>query len=87
MRIPVVAYRVDGIAEMINHGQTGFLHLPGSVEEMASDCIKLLTNPSLREIMGRSCRELAIKEFDVTAMVRQIDELYQRLLEIDPLKG
>lgn len=81
MQVPVVAYRVDGTIEAIEEGVTGFLCNPGDINEMASSCVKLLSDPDLRGEMGRRGREFAMREFDVREMVNQIANLYIDLLK------
>jgi L-malate glycosyltransferase len=45
--VPVVASRVGGIPEVIEHGVTGFLHPPDALDEMADSAVALLTDPAL----------------------------------------
>ncbi len=72
---------VDGIAEAIVHGETGFLCAPGEIAELVSHCLTLLRNPDLRRVMGQQGREFANREFDVRRMVAQIAALYEMLLK------
>jgi len=45
--VPVVASRVGGLHEVIDHGVTGFLHEPSDLGGMAESGITLLTDPEL----------------------------------------
>jgi N-acetyl-alpha-D-glucosaminyl L-malate synthase BshA len=45
--VPVVASRVGGLHEVIDHGVTGFLHEPSDIQGMAESGIALLTDPDL----------------------------------------
>jgi len=80
MEVPVVANRVDGTAEAIHHGKTGFLCEPGDLQCLSDRCLTLLTDPHLRLEMGHQGREYVLKEFDLRRMVDQIAELYETLL-------
>jgi glycosyltransferase involved in cell wall biosynthesis len=61
---PVVASRIGGIPELVQHGQDGLLFEPGNAGEMA-DCIRTLAVDScLRRQLGQSAR-------------KKIEELYQ----------
>jgi glycosyltransferase involved in cell wall biosynthesis len=80
MGVPVIAYQVDGTAEAVLPGETGCLCLPGSVNEMAGCCLRLLQDEALRSQMAERCRELAASEYDVNHMVSQIADLYEELL-------
>jgi glycosyltransferase involved in cell wall biosynthesis len=54
---PVVASRIGGIAELVQHGQDGLLFEAGNAGEMA-DCIGALADDGgLRRRLGRSARE------------------------------
>jgi len=77
--VPVVATYVDGTKEIVQEGLTGFFVRPHENQKMAERIVRLLNNPELR----KSFSEQAIKyvrEFDIDLMVRQQEELYQKLL-------
>src|SRR5690606_14767148 len=46
--LPVVATRVAGMPEVVEHGKTGLLVAPGSVDELAGALSALAEDPSLR---------------------------------------
>ena len=37
--VPVVASRVGGVPEVIEHGESGYLHPPGALDEMAESAV------------------------------------------------
>ena len=45
--VPVVASRVGGLSEVIEHGATGFLHDLDDLDGMADSGVRLLTDPEL----------------------------------------
>ena len=47
--VPVVASRVGGLPEVIEHGVSGFLHAPEAIDEMAASALSLLTDDALHE--------------------------------------
>jgi N-acetyl-alpha-D-glucosaminyl L-malate synthase BshA len=55
--MPVVAFRVGGLPEIIDHGVTGFLCTPGSVEEMAERTIELVIDGPRRTAMGAAAAD------------------------------
>lgn len=61
--LPVVSTRHAGIPEAVEHGETGYLVGEGDVEDMAQQIVKLATNPSLRESLGKNGKKLAREKF------------------------
>jgi glycosyltransferase involved in cell wall biosynthesis len=51
--LPVVATRVGGIPEIVEHGVTGLLVPARDPEALASALVALAADPALRERMGR----------------------------------
>jgi glycosyltransferase involved in cell wall biosynthesis len=76
---PVVAYGVDGAAEAVEDGVSGFLVDPGDYRAAARKVTGLLEDPAAAETMGRKGRE-RVATFDADLMVRQQEDLYRRLL-------
>jgi len=76
---PVVAYRVDGAPEAVEDGVTGYLVVPGDREGAAARVAELLLDPERAGRMGEAGRA-RVGEFDAGRMVRQQEELYERLL-------
>jgi glycosyltransferase involved in cell wall biosynthesis len=76
---PMVANAVDGSTEAIRDGVDGYLCEPGDVDTMADRVCELLLDPEKAEAMGKAGK-LAATEFDQDIMVRQQEELYEKLL-------
>jgi glycosyltransferase involved in cell wall biosynthesis len=76
---PAVAYDIDGAAEAIAEGDTGFLLAPGDVEGLAGRVITLLEDPGLRSAMAERGRAAARQRFSVETMVSAIEDLYRDL--------
>ena len=70
--VPVVASRVGGLHEVIDHGVTGFLHAPDDLEGMAESGIALLTDAELHArvaarappVRKRFCRDLVVPQYE-----------------------
>ena len=77
--LPVVAYAVDGVREVIDEAKTGFLISPGDTALAAQQVIWLKAHPQEAAAMGREGQRRIRKEFDIDLMVRQQDELYQKI--------
>ena len=61
--VPVVASRVGGLHEVIDHGETGFLHEPTDIQGMAESAIALLTDDELHARVGTQSRRSVRKRF------------------------
>ena len=61
--LPVVATRVNGVPEMVEDAETGFLIGVGDVQGLAERLERLLRDPALREQMGRAGRMRAERLF------------------------
>jgi N,N'-diacetylbacillosaminyl-diphospho-undecaprenol alpha-1,3-N-acetylgalactosaminyltransferase len=76
MGLPIVTTDAVGCRETVEDGVNGFLVPPKNAAALAEAIEKLISNPILREQMGRSGREKAIREFDVATIVDQHLEVY-----------
>jgi L-malate glycosyltransferase len=70
--VPVVASRVGGLPEVIEHGVSGFLQPLDDLEAMAGDAVALLTDPDLhrrvvnaglRRVRERFCTDLIVPRY------------------------
>ena len=78
--VPVVASRVGGLPEVIEHGVSGFLHPLDAIDEMAASGIALLTDQSLhRDVAQAACRRVRT-EFCVERVVPMYEACYRELL-------
>ena len=59
--LPVIATRVGGVPEIIDHGRTGFLVEPGDPAALRKHMEKLIHDPDLNAAMSRHCLEEARK--------------------------
>lgn len=78
--VPVVATRFGGLAEVIAHGETGFLVDPTDTTELAEAIEALVCNGELRGEMGRRARRAVEERYSWDASARLHEELYRRLL-------
>lgn len=80
MEKPVVATRVGGIPDLVEHGVNGYLVRPGSAEELKDALLRILDDQALARKMGQEGRKRTSKEFDASAMVDSIERVYRKLL-------
>ncbi len=80
MELPVVATATGGVPEIVKQGETGLLVPPEEPTVLAEAIIRLLEDGELRREMGTRGRERVLAHFDARRTVRQVQELYERLL-------
>ena len=78
---PVVSTRVGSLAEQIEEGKTGYLVAPGDSEAMAEKIIGLFQDPSRASEMGKAARLKVLKSYTLEAMIRQMENLFEILLQ------
>jgi glycosyltransferase involved in cell wall biosynthesis len=60
---PVVASRLGGIPEIVEHGVTGFLVEPGNERELCEALTEVVSNDALARSMGAAARQRVLDEF------------------------
>lgn len=79
---PVIATDVGGNAEAIRDKQDGFIVPPFSPAAIVQAAEPLIKDRDLRQKMGESGRERALKTFSIPMMVRAYENRYAALLEM-----
>ena len=82
---PVVATAVDGVVDLVEPGSTGLLAPPGDVEALAAATVWMLEHPAEAGRMGAQARDRVRALFTTEVMCSALDEVYSRLLGLDPL--
>jgi glycosyltransferase involved in cell wall biosynthesis len=77
---PVVATRVGGLPDVVEHGQTGLLVPPGDSQSLARAVIDLLTDDARRRDMGARARRFAETELSWSRIGQRTLEVYQKVL-------
>src|SRR5690606_19203235 len=70
---PVVASRVGGLPEVVEHGVSGSLFPPGSVGEMAEAGLRILDDPEERARLARAGRRIAEERFSSDRVVSRYE--------------
>jgi len=77
---PVVATRVGGLPEIVTDGDNGYLVEPANVAALAEKLQILLQSKELRTCLGQRGRQIASEKFSLETMIKQYQELYEKVL-------
>jgi glycosyltransferase involved in cell wall biosynthesis len=77
--VPVVASRVGGLQEIIQHGENGML-AANTAEAFAAAIRQLTRDGDLARRMGQAARRTVHEKFTVDHMVRRTMEVYRQVL-------
>lgn len=77
--MPIVAARTGGIPELISHGETGLLHVPGAACDIA-DCVELLLDDqALATRISSNARARALNHFSARDEASHFARLFEGL--------
>jgi len=79
MARPIVGARVGGLAEIVDHQQTGLLVEPEDADALAEAIVPLLKSPQRLFQLGQAARTKGQKEFGWNQYVDAYDALYRKL--------
>lgn len=82
-RLPVVAYGIPGVLELVKDQESGLLAVTGDSEDLARKLAALLSDPEVRNGMGEAGYKLVREQFNFDDLMGQICTLYS-LLVPDP---
>ena len=86
MALPVVATRVPGTVDAVQHGITGLLVDPRDSHALAKAIGRYLLDPQLRAAHGVSGRRRTLQEFPPESIWRAVEQEYMTLLQETGLK-
>jgi glycosyltransferase involved in cell wall biosynthesis len=79
--VPVVAYAVGGVPEIVADGVTGFLGPPEQAEALANALEQVLSDADYRARLGSSARDHCLERFDIGPVAARWISLYEEVLE------
>jgi glycosyltransferase involved in cell wall biosynthesis len=74
--LPVVANNVGGVAELVRHGQDGFLVKPNDEQGLGTALTRLIRDPQLRLAMGRNARARVETHYSLGCLPAMLGRLY-----------
>lgn len=79
--VPVVASRVGGIPDLVEHNETGLLVRPGESGELAEALCTLLTNPELAKRLAAAAQSKALSNYAPSKVAAKTLAVYESILQ------
>jgi L-malate glycosyltransferase len=79
---PIVATRSGGPAEIIDHGETGYLVPKGDVAAMVDHMTLLMGDPALRSRISDAGQRVVRERFSVENTSFKLKKVYDRILSV-----
>ena len=78
--VPVVAFDIGGLPDIVIDGETGFLSPPGRASELGLSLKRLLDDEGMSQDFGTRARQLALETWSPSVIARAYQQLYEDLL-------
>lgn len=79
--VPMVAFNVDGIPEIIRDGYNGFLVEPKNINQLVGKITIYLRKPELLKMHGDNSKKVVKNRWTIEGMVKGTDKIYSKLIE------
>jgi glycosyltransferase involved in cell wall biosynthesis len=79
MGIPVVAYDIPGIDQLIHHNETGLLATPGDRDTLADQWSEILDNDETAQRLAEASREYVYQHYSAARMADEYHALFMEL--------
>jgi L-malate glycosyltransferase len=78
--LPVIASKVGGLAELVEHDRTGLQIEPAESDQLASAILRLAASPELRKRLGAAARVHVEQNYSMAAMAERTLAVYRACL-------
>jgi glycosyltransferase involved in cell wall biosynthesis len=75
--IPVAAFSIGGLPDIVKHQETGWLAPAFDTSDLASGIIWILDNPNRLDSLSQSARALALKKYSNSVVAEQYQQAYE----------
>lgn len=79
--LPIIATNSGGTPELINHDTTGYLTVPGNLEQLVHLLMKLIDDKELRLKIGSAAKAHLIEHFSMEKMIKSYVDLYTKIID------
>ncbi len=85
MGVPVAAYDIPGVNQLLEHNKTGLLATLNNKDELYACCKRLLWDENLANTISAAAAQHINDKFSARRMAIEYTELYQQLLDGNPI--
>lgn len=78
--VPVVAYDIPGVDQLIEHRRTGLMAPHGDKAALAACCRELMSDPALAEELAANARKLIEDRYSAARMANEYEGLFRELV-------
>jgi glycosyltransferase involved in cell wall biosynthesis len=78
LKVPVVAFEVEGAGEVLENERTGFIVPQTNLDELISKTEELILHPALRVSFGNKAHEHVSQHWDMRIMAKKLKKIYNR---------
>ena len=78
---PVVVAKVGGLAEVVEHAETGILVYPGDVGSLAWGVLHTLQHPEWAKLRAANAYRVAVSQYSWQSIARQTIDVYDRVFD------
>lgn len=83
--LPVVAFRIPALVEVLEGGRAGLLVESRSPEALAAAVVRVVEDQALREAIRSRALEIVGEKHDARQNVKRLERLYERILAATPV--
>src|SRR5262249_50252552 len=78
--VPVVASDVEGIPEAVRHGREGLLSIPGDVDDLVRQILRIVDGSENWQALRRSAHARQQEQFSDRSMASGVARVYEHVL-------
>ena len=80
LKIPVIANSIEGIREILNHGENGLLFASGNVDSLYESINRLIHDKNLYRFIATNGHKTVIAKYHIENTVRRLESIYESMV-------